>query len=358
MMRLLILATGILAGVAGMSQADGGQLMAQEGARWTFFGSAGTELWFHGMALVDPQGPGASPLYDLNYPHRVREAKEAAGVGTTPLDGSVGRFREAFRRDPAFEVFHFLPLYFAGAGRVEMFGALKTLATRSSGIPQSSTPQAAVGLAVVGSVLQTPDQRALLGEFIAALEAEWTTYLSVDFRSRAPASEALGREVQKVWDERFGPALGPFLESVGLAGGSVILTPALGLEGRVYAGTPQSWRDNVVSVQTPSDPQQIETSIYLLLRELAFPVAREAGRQAGVGGEGIEEEALVAKGAVRVSAMLLEDVLPQEAEEFKKFYLEKGGYRVPVDGIGAAFQEAFALDSAYLEALQEAIEVN
>jgi hypothetical protein len=77
-----------------------------------------------------------------------------------------------------------------------------------------------------------------------------------------------------------------------------------------------------------------------------------------VTGEGIDHEVLVAMGAIRAGAILLDEYLPHEAEGFKTFFLEQGGSRVPVAGIDGAFQEAFSLDPAYLEALREAIEVN
>ena len=143
----------------------------QIGEKWVFDSNPAMELWFHGMALVDPQGPGPNPLYDLSYPERVREAKREMGAYPTALDQSVGRLAAAFRRDPALEVFHFLPLYFAHAGRTEMFDALKALAVQSAGVPRAQTPRVAMGLSALAAVLPSVEQRQLLGEFVAALEA-------------------------------------------------------------------------------------------------------------------------------------------------------------------------------------------
>jgi hypothetical protein len=358
LMRFRLLFFGILAGFSGLGSGEATHLVAQEGPRWTFSGSPGADLWFHGMAMVDPMGPGSSPLYDLEYPNRVRVAKGESEVGSTPLDRSAGRFHEAFSRDPSFEVLHFLPLYFAGTGRVEMIAALKLLATARTGIPQAPTPQTSLGLAAVGSVLRTPEQRALLGEFIVVLEAEWSSFLNSQVRSRAAESEVLAREVQRSWDERFRPGMGPFLDRVGLTGGRVILAPALGLEGRVFSGPPQSWRDNAVAVQAPRDQDRPEQAVYLLLRELAFSLSREVGREAGVVGDDVGDEKMVAIGAIRAGAMLLDAVHPREAMGFKKFFLDAGGYGVPDGDIAGAFVEAFPMDSAYLDALREAIEVN
>jgi len=316
----------------------------------------GADLWFHGMALVDPQGPGPNPLYDPAYPHRVRQAKESVGVYPTVLDREVGRFRDAFRKDPALEVLHFLPLYFVGVGRVEIFEALKLLATQPAGIPRSPSPQTSMGLAAIGSVLQSPEQRALLGEFLAALEAEWDSFLGRELRSEALNKEDLLRSAQSLWDQRFQPALAPFLSGTDLPGGIVALSPALGTEGRVFAGSPQSWRDNVVAVQYPVGQGMAKNAIYLLIRELSFSVSRQASTRTGVERGRFDEEALVARGAIRGGALLLERDLPEEAEGFKKFFLEQGGFSAQAGGVNQAFQDAFALKPAFLDALREMIE--
>lgn len=197
-MRGLIIVLMLMAGPLGLAALEIPVTQGQDSPRWVFMSLPGADLWFHGMALVDPQGPGPNPLYDPAYPHEVRRAKELAGVYPTALDREAGRFREAFRRDPALEVLHFLPLYFVGAGRVEIFGTLKLLATQPTGIPRSSSPQTAMGLAAIGSVLVNPEQRVLLGESVSALEAEWESSLGRELCSEASNRDDLLRSVQSL----------------------------------------------------------------------------------------------------------------------------------------------------------------
>lgn len=64
----------------------------------------------------------------------------------------------------------------------------------------------------------------------------------------------------------------------------------------------------------------------------------------------------MAIGAIRGGALLLEQNLPEEAEGFKKFFLEQGGFSVQAGGVNQAFQDAFALEPAFLDALREMIE--
>jgi hypothetical protein len=355
-MRQLLIVLMLLARPLGLAASETPEIQGQDGPRWIFVSHSGADLWFHGMALVDPQGPGPNPLYDPAYPSKVRRAKESAGVYPTVLDREAGRFRDAFRRDPALEVLHFLPLYFVGAGRVEIFEALKLLATQPTGIPRSPGPRTATGLAAIGSVLQRPEQRVLLGEFLSVLEAEWDAFLGPDLRSKAASRNALLRLAQGFWDQHFQPALGPFLSGTDLPGGVVALSSALGSEGRVFSGTPQSWRDNVVAVQDPGGEEMAKNAIYLLIRELSFSLSRQASNKTGVEMDRFDEEALVAKGAIRGGALLLEQNLPEEAEGFKKFFLEQGGFSDQAGGVGQAFQDAYPLETAFLDALLDVIE--
>jgi hypothetical protein len=150
-----------------------GEASAQEPAvKWAFSSLPLVDLWFHGMALVDPIDPGPVPLYDPDYPNEVGRAKEEAGIDPSVFDRSIGHFREAFRRDPAFELFHFLPLYFPQAGRTEVLEALELLARTAEGLPRAPSARTSFGLAAVGSVLATQRQRQTLGEFVGALSEE------------------------------------------------------------------------------------------------------------------------------------------------------------------------------------------
>ncbi len=197
---------------------------AQEGSGgWVFSSFPEVDLWFHGMALVDPIGPGPNPLYDPGYPNEVRRAKESLGVYPTGLDGRLGYFRDAFRRDPAFEVLHFLPLYFARAGRAELFTALKLLAGTEEGIPRAPSARTSFGVAAVGSVLTTRNQRTVLGEFVKALEDEWANFFEAYWQGGAVQRGQLETSVQDGWRKAYFPAIAPLLKGLGMSGGIVAL---------------------------------------------------------------------------------------------------------------------------------------
>ncbi|MFC1661686.1 hypothetical protein ACFL3S_09585 [Gemmatimonadota bacterium] len=365
MMSILALTLAVLAplGPEGPSPGENPaqpEPVGQSSRGWVFSSLPHVDLWFHGMASVDPFGPGPQPLYDPSYPARIRAVKEEAGFFPTPLDEHSGRFRDAFRADPAFEVFHFLPLYFADASRIEFFSALEALAVASERIPRATSPNTSMGLMATGAVLPTRGQREVLGEFVAVLQAE-DAFFGRFRRGAAAHREASHRALQIFWDGEFGPKLGALLKGLGLSGGTVVLSDALGLEGRVFAGDPRNDRDNVLVVSSPKAGEDDETVIFSMIRELSFPLARRvlASPEAG-GGQGPVAEELVVRAAVRSGAMVMEMFFPGFLPGYQKFFLSRDGHPVPAEGeLDNAFQRAFPLGASVATALRaEIIELN
>ncbi|MGD2120523.1 MAG: hypothetical protein PVJ76_02205 [Gemmatimonadota bacterium] len=337
----------------------GGQVLsAQEtSGDWGFTSLPLADLWFHGMALVDPVGPGPLPLYDPGYPPQVRRAREAAGVSSTDLSDRVGYFRRAFQQDEAFQVLHFLPLYFPQAGRTEVFSALTILAGTEEGIPGAPSARTAFGLVAVASVLTTPGQRRVLGEFVQALEEEWTAFFRSWNQAGVEARNLTLRSVQASWTREFGPALQPFLQSTGMRGGLAAMSPAIGIEGRIFAGSPENQSDNVLVISTPDGPEDAVEAIYSMLRELSFPIARRAiGRAGGTTGVRSQDESRAGRAAVRAGAFVLETLQPQALAGYQQFFLSRAGRpAVPVAEVRAAFEQSYPLEASLAEALKEEI---
>lgn len=321
---------------------------------WVFSSIPQADLWFHGMAVVDPIGPGPNPLYDPAYPSEVRRAKANAGLEPTPLDTRSGFFREAFRRDPAFEVLHFIPLYFHRAGRAEFFSAMKLLVGTREGIPRAQTANTAFGLAAVGSVLTTQSQRSLLGEFMAALEAEWDMFFGEWWQEGSATRGRIQNSLQQIWAAEYGPAMAPTLQKMGMSGGVVALVPAIGGEGRIFGGTSGNSMDNVLVVSAPTDPERIIEAIYSMLREVSFPVVRRVMERGGrVGGNQREEESMAARAAIRSGALMLEKYRPDDLTEYQRFFLTQAGRQVPVgEATEEPFRDEFPIDLEIEQALR------
>ncbi|MBT8397552.1 MAG: hypothetical protein HKO65_13615 [Gemmatimonadetes bacterium] len=306
---------------------------------------------------MDPIGPGPNPLYDPAYPGGVRAKKTDAGLPPTALDQRIGYFRDAFRRDPAFEVLHFLPLYFPRAGRDELFTALKLLVRADEGIPRAPSANTQFGLAAIGSVLASTSQRNVLGEFVAALEEEWAIFLQQRWREAASGRDQTLASLQQSWTGVYGPALAPFLEEVGMSGGMVAIVPAIGVDGRVFGGSPDDKGDNVLVVSAPVQPDQGREAVYSMLREISFPMVRKVidgtGYTAANRGD---SEALASRAAIRSGALILERYLPEELMEYQRFFLTQAGRSAPAGaGTETAFREVFPLDQALEQALRKEI---
>ena len=84
--------------------------------RWIVAGDAAADLWFYSLGTLGIDGPGTLPYYDARYARTVAATKARQGVGPSKLDRGAFRLRQAMASDSAFEVLHFLPLYF---GRME-----------------------------------------------------------------------------------------------------------------------------------------------------------------------------------------------------------------------------------------------
>ena len=348
------MALTLLAGVSLGAEAGSAQAAF---AGWQFTSLPHANLWFHGMALVDPVGPGPNPLYDPAYPNEVRKAKEGAGVGQTALDARLGYFRAAFRGDPAFEVLHFLPLYFAEAGRSEVFAALKLLAATGEGLPRAQSRNTGFGIAAVGSVLTTQSQRSVLGEFALALEEEWDAFFEAHWREGASRREQIQASLQDTWQKNYSPALGSFLAGAEMSGGLAALVPALGPEGRIFGGSPENPTDNVMALSAPTDPGNASEAVYSMLRELSFPLVRRAIESTGgATGNRNEDESLAARAAIRCGALVLEMFRPDDLNAYQQFFLSQAGRSTPaVEAIQSAFQEVYPLDANLEEALREEI---
>lgn len=327
------------------------------GGRWVFAFSPLADLWFHGMALVDPMGPGPVPLYDPAYPGQMASARTASGAGDPPLDGRAAEFREAFRRDPALQVFHFLPLYFPSAGRTEVFQALLTLASTPEGTPRVSSSRTQFGLTALAAVLPLAGQRRLLGEFVSALEAEWRGFYRDYRRDRAASWHQVEAAVQNLWDGEFLEPLLPFLSQSRMLSGAVFLVPALGNEGRVFTGIPSRQDDNALAVSDPKPGEEARSVVYEMVRELSFSLARRAleGEAVATGGRTPSED-VIGHGAVQAGSMILEVLLSQEVAPYQRHFLSRAGITVSNTGEDStAFHGAFPLEEGQRLALRDLV---
>jgi hypothetical protein len=234
---------------------------------------------------------------------------------------------------------------------------MKLLVGTREGIPRAPSPNTAFGLAAVGSVLTTQSQRTVLGEFVAALEAEWDLFFG-DWWQEGSGSRAQIRDsLRRSWAEDYGPALASILQKMGMSGGVVALVPAIGPEGRIFGGTSENTTDNVLVVSAPTDPERSVEAVYSMLREVSFPMVRRVMEQGGrVVGNQTEEERLASTAAIRSGALILEKYRPNDLMDYQRFFLTQAGRQIPMgEATEGPFREVFPLDGGIEQALREEI---
>ena len=274
---------------------------------WSVETSAFADLWYHGLAVVGFNGFGPAPLYDMAYGRRARRTR-----GDAPLIREAEAFRAAFQADPAFEVLHFAPVYLLGATVEQGLEGLRRVATGRS-LDPSAGPWT-VGAAALARILSTPTQREILGNWVDVLLEEIRLGVADDLA--ASRSERLQRlsALEERWARFFVPALAEYLNARELDRGAIVVTPALGIEGRLG---PDSASGTVVMVGwTDADPDELLSSV---VRELCFPTVRAAFQAV----ESRYSDRVMASrasdaAATRCGELLVEAVLPETLPAYRR----------------------------------------
>ncbi|HEX9894937.1 MAG TPA: hypothetical protein VGA78_13490 [Gemmatimonadales bacterium] len=315
---------------------------AAQAPRWSVRSSPAADLWFHGLAVIGFTGFGELPLYAPDYAASVAKDKAARGV-VTELDRRAPYFRTEFARDSAFEVLHFLPLYFPASEPGALLEALGQVAKDDAG--QKTQPGSAerFGAAAVAAALPTAAERRVLGELTAALDGEWRHwYRGVDTLAGKDARQERVGEFERAWLP-LEAALGPYLNRYRLTGGIILLTPAVGPDGRLFEGNPGAASDNVlaIAVQPPA-----ADAVFFAVRELCYPAVRRAISAARLPDtDRVTGERLSGRAAVRCGRMLLARYAPDAVTGYETAWLRASGQR-------SQFTDGFVIPDRLVRALE------
>lgn len=262
------LALSGLASTAGSvdARAYGPEIAAATGpsAEWTVERDPFADLWFHGLAMVGFDGFGAIPLYDPGYGWAAAAHRATLG-GPTPLEQTRGRILASFAADPSYEVLHFVPLYLAGMPEGAALDMLQRLGAENGDHARGGS--AGSHLHHFGSALAA----ALPSHHHREVVREFATLLASERRvlDRFELAEIDLGAIRDAWSELASGVYGSFLAEEQLTDGRIIVTPALGMEGRYLdAG---SGRVVAIGATSDADPRAVAGAI---LRELCYPVVR------------------------------------------------------------------------------------
>ncbi len=311
-------ATALVFAALSMSLGVGAQPsrpIERAASAWSIGAPDASLAWFGLLAELRLPGAGAFAF-----------VAPVAGSAVSPLARALASSRD-------FEVLHFVPLYYPSADRTALAAALRAAAATPVRAP---APRAALLVAALSNALPADVRREQLPRLASALEGVQVT--------------APDRARMAFWQARldslYVPALLPWLRAERLDAGRLVVSAAIGAEGRIFAGTTDR-ADNVVAVGTTPDDPDPEAALLAFVRELCFPAVTRAAatvREFNAADPGSARRASLA--AVRCGADLMDRLLPARADAYRGYWLRRAESRKPIAQFDAVFPPDPALQLA------------
>ncbi len=319
---------------------------SQTRAAWEVRSLEHIDLWFHGLAVVGFQGFAPLPMYSSDYAEEVRALKESRGIYPTPLDSLSGIFRRGFENDSTFEILHFAPLYFASSNTPDMLDALRA----AVGSERLTPGLEQFGASVIRSLMTSDREKSLILEFVNALETEWSLFYREYHSTSTEASQQIRTSTATYWNESVVPDIGYFLDSRQLQGGIILISPALGAEGRIFQGSSTNPIDNVIAVTLPGSGSA-RSIVSHLIREACFPMVSNLVAELGVARDRVIAERISSRTAVRCGELVLTDGKPALLEQYRRTFLQYA----PNVNSSTTFESAFPADNRILRQIEQAL---
>jgi hypothetical protein len=308
------------------------------------------DLWYHGLATVGAARDTLLPQYNPAYPADMRQVKRGRGLAPTRLDSLTEYFRSQFRSRDQFQFFDQLPLYFQDATPHQMLTALEAVADRRAYRNDAVSPEAMAGASVAAQVFTRGNQRRVLKRYVEALQQEWDVFYGEYWEQTTTANLDRLSDLDEFWAVSVAPRLEDFFAQRWLDAGTIMVSPAVGPDGRLFIGAPSDRTDNQVVVWSPAGSSPREPA-YHVIKELCYSVVTAA--LDGLVDMREETRPLRMTAAVRCGALVLDRYAP----------ILSAGYRgAMLHGVGVTgtatvrlFEGQFALDPEILAALSDEI---
>jgi hypothetical protein len=208
------------------------------GPHWSVQLRPQVDLWLHGLATIGLVEGDLLPKYSSEYAAEMALVKQSRGLGSTPLDSMAGYFKSEFESKREFRALDQIPLYFPRATPEQMLRALEAVADRQAYRTDVVSPEARAGAALTAQLFNKNNVRRVLGRYVDALQQEWEVFYDVYWTETVAADTASREALDDFWRVSVAPRLGGFLESRRLDGGTILVSPAIGPEGRLSIGDP------------------------------------------------------------------------------------------------------------------------
>jgi hypothetical protein len=268
---------------------------------WKVSSSPAVDLWYYGLAAVGFKGPGSMSYYNPAFVAAMRAERRSRAPGESALESGSTRFGDAFRNDTIYEALHFLPLYYADDDGSQLIASLRSLSLPGNALAE---------------VFPSAAERKTLGDFADALDVERPYVV----QSRARAKLLEGESIETLdarWEHQFLPAMAPVLRELGIKRGVLLVSPALGTEGRIV-------RNGDVALIAVGMPGSLEPAapLYSAVRELCFPIVDRVHALTAAATTRLAAIELTNRAALRCGALLLDVSDAKMGAAFRRAFLD------------------------------------
>lgn len=239
--------------------------------------------------------------------------------------GSLGRRVAA---DSALEVLHMLPSFLPDASPAGLVAVLRRAAGMSS--RERLDARGARIAAGLRTAAPSAPEAALLRELSDAVAAS---------AGSTPVGAGFLRALDVQWNAEFLPALLPYLDAEGMSGGTIIVSPALGDEGRFLDARSAGAAGAVIAVTARETPT---ATLLGVAREVCFPVVRRAAMTAIASRPRSEYARRTSVAAVRCGDLLVQTALPAHSPAYRRIWM-----RAASAPSNAVFGDVFPPDPAF-----------
>ncbi len=286
---------------------------------WTISAPDAALAWFTVLADWRVDGDGAFSYINPVAGDRAPAARD---------EGRSEALLRRLRADPSRSVLHFAPLYYPSANRAGLAGALRAAAQGAT----PPEPRATFLLSALGRAMPATARSDYLPALAAALERAVPV----------PPSVAQLAAWQRRLDSLYLPALAPYLARERLDAGRLIVAPALGAEGRLFAATADR-SDNLVAVGAFVGDPDPDAPIFAFVREICFPVVSRAASAARLDASSVGAPRRSSVAAVRCGAALMQGCLPSRVAAYHAFWVRQAERNGLTPRRAAAATESSAL---------------
>ena len=345
----LALATGACAG----SQSTAAPLTrVAAGPQWPVKTREHVDLWLHTFALL-VEDTATVPLFARGYRDQVTVAKNASNI-YTDLDANRNALAAVIKAKPEYEGAQFLALYF---GSWEEMRQAFDYFLKAEGDPSKSrNREVQAVIAFLAQQFPRAEGRDFARRLIAGVDSEREKFHHAWWLTEQRARTAGLAATDSLWQRSWRPALQRFLNHTQQASGDLILSLALGGEGRAV---PAGKSASQYAVAWPRTPDSAEVALFVFAHEAAGSIAQvavsdhltPAQQREGAGAR------LAGAGLVRGGAMLVARVSPEAAERYARYYLAQMGRPVPARNALAALDAAFPMPDEILASMRRQIDI-